>query len=82
MVGGSLYSEELTEDGLLTGRLLFQDVRKKWPKLPVVILTNNVDPRALDDSDPSQLLCTRQKLGFPPFELVALIDKLCLPPEE
>jgi DNA-binding response OmpR family regulator len=40
MPAGAIYINQNTEDGTLTGKFLFNDIRKKCPNVPILILTN------------------------------------------
>jgi DNA-binding response OmpR family regulator len=40
MPAGTIYSDQKTEDGTLTGKFLFRDIRIKRPNVPILILTN------------------------------------------
>jgi CheY-like chemotaxis protein len=42
MPPGKRYANEKTESGLNTGGFLFEDIRKDYPEIPVLILTNFV----------------------------------------
>jgi CheY-like chemotaxis protein len=44
MPPGAAFAAADTESGLRTGIRLFEALRERWPKLPVMILTNVTDP--------------------------------------
>src|SRR5687768_13117941 len=44
MLPGNKYINEDTDDGLQTGILLYKDLRRYYPTVPIIFLTNVSDP--------------------------------------
>jgi CheY-like chemotaxis protein len=73
MPPGEKYQDEDTNEGLKTGVLLYQDLRRLCPRVPVIVLTNVEDQETLRLFDEGPLLKVVQKLDYPPVELAALV---------
>lgn len=48
MPPGNAYKDDDTRNGLRTGVLLARRIENDWPKLPILVLTNVLEPEALD----------------------------------
>jgi DNA-binding NtrC family response regulator len=72
MPPGKRYKDENTKEGLRTGVFLFKDIRRMYPNIPVIVLTNVKNPETLCEFPKDQLI---QKMNCPPFTLVELVDK-------
>lgn len=73
---GKSYKKEDTRGGLFTGIFLFRDIKKEYPKIPIIFLTNVTNPRVLDLLDEDRSLKIFQKIDTPPFKLLEIIDNL------
>jgi CheY-like chemotaxis protein len=77
MLPGKKYSNEDTDNGLRTGVLLYKDLRTHYPNIPIVFLTNVSNPEI--PTLPNETVDTLevvQKIDYPPFELVELVEKM------
>jgi CheY-like chemotaxis protein len=76
MPPGERYKHKDTKDGLITGFFLYQDFKKKYPNVPIVILTNVANPETLKLFTENLLLKVAAKLDYPPFDLVDLVNEM------
>lgn len=77
MLPGKKYSSEDTNNGLKTGILLYKDLRVIYPDTPIIFLTNVSNPEISKlPSETAATLEIVQKIEFPPFELVELVEKM------
>ena len=77
MLPGKKYTNEDTDNGLRTGVLLYKDLRTYYPDTPLIFLTNVSRPYI--PALPNETISTFdivQKIDYPPFELVARIEKM------
>ena len=73
---GKAYEDKDTNEGLRTGVLLLPDLRRHCPGVPVVVLTNVKNPDTLREFKEGPLLKLIKKTECPPFELVAVVEKM------
>ena len=76
MSPGKTFEHDDTREGLNTGRFLFEVIRKGWPEIPVIVLTNV----ALVDLGP--LVGSTQifkKIDLDPFELASTAKAVMKP---
>jgi len=76
MKSGDIYKGKETDAGLKTGVLLYEDVRKMFPDLPIIVLTNVTNNGTLDSFPKHDKLKILKKLEYPPFDLVDEVDKM------
>ena len=74
MPSGEVYKHEDTNEGLKTGVFLLKDIRRYCPSTPIVVLTNVKNPNTLNEFKGKPLLRVVQKMEYPPFELVDLVE--------
>jgi CheY-like chemotaxis protein len=77
MPTGKTYEKQDTNEGMKTGVFLLRDIKARWPHIPVIVLTNVMNPGTLAEckaelKDYDSLM---QKMDCPPFELVCLIER-------
>lgn len=74
---GKAYAEENTLNGLRTGIFLSMTIQEEYPRLPIVVLTNVLNPDALNQLKPMKSV--KKILTKPhctPFQLVEEIYKI------
>jgi CheY-like chemotaxis protein len=76
MPPGKKYQQQDTNEGLRTGVLLYPDLRRLLPDVPVIVLTNVTDEQTLGQFREGPLLKVAQKLDYPPFELAQLVSEV------
>jgi CheY-like chemotaxis protein len=76
MPPGKKYQRQDTYEGLRTGVLLYPDLRRLCPTVPVIVLTNVSDQETLGQFREGSLLKVVQKLDYPPFELALLVGEM------
>jgi len=76
MLPGKKYQDKDTNGGLKTGLLLYEDLRKLYPSIPIIVLTNVSDPKILNTFSEVPRLRLVQKLDYPPFELTELVIEM------
>jgi CheY-like chemotaxis protein len=82
MPPGEAYSHKDTNEGLLTGVFLFDDLRKYCEDVPVVVLTNVRNAATLNNLSGKSGTMVLQKKDCPPFELAELVAHLITPREQ
>lgn len=75
MSPGKTFEHDDTREGLNTGRFLFEVIRKGWPEIPLIVLTNVslVDLGPLAGS--TQVF---RKIDLDPFELASIAQSLAV----
>lgn len=77
MPPGEAYENENTLDGLRTGIFLAKTIQEKYPELPILVLTNVLNPYALNKM--KEMESVKKVLVKPnctPFELVEEISEI------
>ena len=76
MPRGKRYTNQATEEGTLTGSLLFKDIKMMYPKIPILILTNfsGLDWVQAESNTPRVLAAA--KLDFTPSKLVEAVGTM------
>jgi CheY-like chemotaxis protein len=67
------YKDFDTDEGIQTGTLLFSDVRKELPDVPVIILTNVSNPNIINLIDQSTDIEIYQKMDTVPSALSKIV---------
>lgn len=75
MPPGRRFAKEETQNGLITGVLLYKEIRRLCPDVPVIVLTNVSDAETLKYLKEDRLTKIVQKLNYPPFRLARLINE-------
>ena len=73
MPHGERYGCEETHEGLRTGVLLYADLRKLLPSIPVMVLTNVKNQETFAEFPQEPLLEVVQKMDYPPAAFAALL---------
>jgi CheY-like chemotaxis protein len=73
---GKNYSHFNTEQGLTTGNLIFQDIRKRYPEVPIVILTNFRGLDWIRKVCELPRVCDLVKVNVMPIKLVEIVQKM------
>lgn len=68
MLPGNAYKDKDTQEGLSTGYFIYQDIRRRYPDIPIFVLTNVSNIETLQKFQGVSKLKVLQKLDFPPFE--------------
>ena len=76
MLPGKKYQGADTENGLRTGLFILNDLRDKFPDVPIVVLTNVADVNTLKQFQGIPQLSILQKLDCTPRCLVQTIRKM------
>jgi CheY-like chemotaxis protein len=76
MPPGRCYAEADTEEGLTTGRYLFEDIRKVCPEIPILILTNFAGLDWIYKACASANVGEVRKLDVMPVDLVQKVRKM------
>ena len=78
MLPGRKYGDEDTDEGLRTGYFMYVDLCaiRKYSNAPIIVLTNNSNQETLSLFPETSLLRVVQKLDYPPFELVELVNSM------
>lgn len=63
--------------GLASGRVLFREIRKRFPNAPVILLTNVATPDILNaiEAEMDENAWCESKMSFVPSKLVALVGE-------
>lgn len=73
---GKRYQSEDTQDGLSTGVLTFHELRRLYPKVPVLVLTNHSEPELLRPLYGKYRTKVIQKLDHSPFDVAKLMREM------
>lgn len=77
MPPGPSYSARQTEEGVRTGVVLYQDLRKLHPHVPVIVLTNLPNPNAWFQRQLGrENLRILRKPDYPPFDFAAVVAEV------
>ena len=76
MPPGKRYTGSNTEEGLTTGSLLFEDIRRVSPDIPVLILTNFAGLDWINNARVSPKVREIRKLDVMPVELLEIVRKM------
>lgn len=76
MPPGKLYANKQTDAGIQTGQLIFNDIRAKWPKIPILILTNFFGLEWLQTAARLPNVQTDRKINVPPSKLVEIVRRM------
>ena len=76
MPPGETFTMEETEEGVITGVLLYKHIRERLPDIPIIVLTNSQNPEL--DRQFAGLSQTRvlRKKDFPPFTLATEVGHM------
>jgi CheY-like chemotaxis protein len=75
MPPGKKYDGVNTRQGLITGLLLFDELRKRYPHMPIIVLTNVRNPVTLKKLGDKPLVEVAQKMEYPPLEFAELVEE-------
>jgi len=70
------FAPDETNQGLRTGMLVFRELQKICPSVPVVVLTNVSNEETLAGFRDAENVQVLQKLRMPPFELTELLTQI------
>jgi CheY-like chemotaxis protein len=73
---GTRYDAQQTLQGLRTGIILYRDIRRLYPKTPVVALTNVIDGDVLQELESDRRVTVLQKMEYTPNELGEVVAQL------
>lgn len=76
MLPGERYQHKDTDGGLRTGVFLYDDFKRLYPHVPIIVLTNVSNQKVLDEFHTGPLLKVIQKLDFSPFKLAQLVSEM------
>lgn len=77
MPPGKAYANENTLNGLRTGIFLAKTIQEKYPELPILVLTNVLNPDAINQlKQITSVKKTLAKPNYTPFQLVDEIRKI------
>ena len=76
MPPGKAYAKQPTEDGTLTGQLLFQDIRKALKEIPILILTNFFGLEWVQAALKEKKVRANRKIDVGPFKLVEIVKEM------
>jgi DNA-binding NtrC family response regulator len=76
MPPGNIYKNENTEDGTLTGGLLFRDIRKVCPNVPILILTNFFGLDWIQNALKDKRVRGDRKISLSPSKLVEIVREM------
>jgi CheY-like chemotaxis protein len=76
MPPGKRYAGSNTEEGLTTGSLLFEDICKLCPRIPILILTNFLNLDWMVAATRSPNVREIRKLDIMPVDLVKIIREM------
>jgi len=76
MLPGERYRDKDTQEGLTTGTFLYDDLRSRYPDVPVIVITNVSNRETLQYFKGDPKLQVVQKLDVPPFELAQLVSRM------
>jgi DNA-binding response OmpR family regulator len=76
MPPGQVYASEKTDDGTLTGKLLYRDIRVKLPDVPILILTNFLGLEWIQSAIADKNVKAERKINVSPLKLVDIITQM------
>jgi CheY-like chemotaxis protein len=76
MPPGAAYELDDTNDGTITGLLLHDRIRKRYPDVPILVLTNVTAQKLLDRLQQGPKLQVAQKASFRPSELARRVQSM------
>ena len=73
MPTGDKYNKSDANQGLTTGILLFKDIKKQYPKIPIIIFTNVKNKETLSKIKSKYIF---HKMEEPPFKLLSIVKEI------